>query len=97
VEVRVRNHLTRDGEAQIEIHVPEGWKISPEWQTVNIVAKQTSRAEFVISIPDDDDPGGTTILTSNVVFAGRDWGEIGEMVVDHGYNRPPSILPWDQK
>jgi len=94
VEVRVRNHLSQNSEAQIEIHAPEEWKVSPKQRTISAIAKQTSRAKFTITIPEDADPEGVTVLTSNVVFAGRDWGEIGEMVIDHGFKRPPSLIPW---
>ena len=79
--VQIRNHLGRAVEAKADLRCPEDWKVTPRIQSATIEAKSTGRLEFKVTLPEKVEPG-RYIITGNVTFAGKDYGELAEAVVD---------------
>jgi len=81
VAVQVRNHLDRPAEAQVELRYPSGWQVRPPIQNTTIEKKMPKMLKFKIRIPRQISPA-RYIITANVVFAGKDYGELGEAIID---------------
>ena len=93
LEVRIRNHLAAKADAQIDLSCPDGWKVDlsspvdrkmkPNSGTATIKAKSDGQVEFKVTIPDKV-KAGRYVITANVIFAGKDYGELAEAIIDIG-------------
>ena len=79
--VRVRNHLGRAAEAEVEIRYPTDWQVGTVRSATTIAGKKTGQCLFELSVPEAVQ-AGRYVVTANVVFAGRDWGEVAEAIID---------------
>ena len=83
IQVRVRNHLGEAAEAKAELRCPTDWVATPVFLSAVVEKKSNGTLKFKLAIPKDA-PAGRYVVTANVVFAGKDYGEIAEAVVDIG-------------
>jgi len=79
--VQIRNHLAQSAAVTADLRFPAGWSVAPRSQTATIKRKATHRLNFKIATPKNATPG-RYILTANIVFAGRDYGELPEALID---------------
>ena len=79
--VNVRNHLDRSAEAKADLRCPAEWRATPSLQSTIIERKSDGSLGFKIALPESTAPG-RYVITANVIFAGRDYGEIAEAIVD---------------
>ncbi len=79
--VRVRNRLATSAEAEADIRCPARWSVTPRSQRARIEKKSNRQLDFKITVPEDAEPA-RYVLTANIVFAGKDYGEIAEAIVD---------------
>ncbi len=79
--VQVRNHLSHPAKATARLRLPTGWEATSQSLMANVKRKSTARMHFKIVIPEDI-RAGRHIVTADITFAGKDYGEVPEAIVD---------------
>jgi hypothetical protein len=83
LELRVRNHRSRDMNLEIELCLPEQWRSTPARVNLKVPARGTNVASVEMTVPLDwRGPNARRAIAADVIADGVYLGQIAEAVVD---------------
>jgi len=79
--VTVTNHLPGREGARVSLVAGEGWNVSPDEARFEIAGRGRKSAGFTL-VPGTGLSSGRHVVTASVQFAGREWGQAAECVIE---------------
>jgi glyoxylase-like metal-dependent hydrolase (beta-lactamase superfamily II) len=80
-EVEVRNPFRRRCALRVDLHAPDGWKVSPPQRVVDVEAVGEACVRFEV-LPPEGTKQRRARLAANLVAGDRDFGQQAEALVD---------------
>ncbi|MFX1281638.1 MAG: MBL fold metallo-hydrolase, partial [Promethearchaeota archaeon] len=81
----VRNYTGKMATFEFRLNLPVDWSAKYNDDFYSIESKNFREIPIKISIPQNADSDGRTILTADVIWNGKKLGPIPDLMVDHGY------------
>jgi glyoxylase-like metal-dependent hydrolase (beta-lactamase superfamily II) len=90
----VRNYTDKQARVELRLNLPNNWSAEYDDKSHSIESETFKEIPITISIPQNADSNGRTILTANIKWNGTNLGPFPDLMIDHGYKPSYEWTGW---